>query len=344
MHLLCPHCQHPITVPDTSAGQTVECPLCGKPFPAPALSLYAPQGAAQPAPAATPPGPSADDDDRTPYDVAPPTPNRVSPPAPEPPRPSPPAPPRQEPAPPPPTPPSTAAAAPSGFSVSLHLPVVRVITAVALVLGLLLTFFPWSGSYPAGYGVYTQTAWQALFGTFSTDLNGDKVFGLQKKLEETVRSNLLLLPYLLLLLAVVGLAVAEFILPHLSQPLPPRLQRLRPESYALRHAIMVGLLALATILLLVQLWFNHFGVERALIEDVQNNPELVKMREEAKTPEEQQRVAMKQAELLGRYQLDRRIWLTLAVLAHIVALFGLAAEYWLYRRGNRPEPRLDLIW
>src|SRR5437762_14282321 len=106
MHLLCPHCQQPITVPETAAGQSVECRLCGKPFRAPATSLYAPQAAAG-SPAAPPAQPADPDDDREPYGlVTPPAPNRAALPRPEPPRPEPPAASRSDVAEPP-VPPST---------------------------------------------------------------------------------------------------------------------------------------------------------------------------------------------------------------------------------------------
>jgi hypothetical protein len=228
--------------------------------------------------------------------------------------------------------------------ITLYLPVVRVITAVALLLALVLTFFPWSGSYPAGNGVYTQSAWQAMFGIFSTDQVGNKVYQLEDRLKETVRANLLLLPFLLLLLVVCVLVALEFAIPHFNRPLPPRIQRFRPESYELRHGIQVGLIALATVLLLGQVWFGYFGVERALAADVEANPELVQLRTNAKTPDEIRQVEIKQAEMLGRFVLERRIWLRLAIFAQLVALLGLAAEFWLVRRGQRPEPRLELVW
>jgi hypothetical protein len=42
--------------------------------------------------------------------------------------------------------------------------------------------------------------------------------------------------------------------------------------------------------------------------------------------------------------LDRRLWLTLAVLVNLIAVVAALAEAWLERRPGRPLPRLLIEW
>ncbi len=77
--------------------------------------------------------------------------------------------------------------------------------AICLTLALVLTFFKWTGSFPAGYAAYTQNAWQALFGTMSADPVSDKLFEMEATLKDRLASSWWLLPYLILLIPAVVL-------------------------------------------------------------------------------------------------------------------------------------------
>src|SRR5207249_7563220 len=78
---------------------------------------------------------------------------------------------------------------------------IRWIAPVALFLILILLFFPWTGVYPSGYAVYTQTALQMIWGGYSVSPVGDKVLGMAKAIDGSIRANWLMLFYLLLTLA-----------------------------------------------------------------------------------------------------------------------------------------------
>src|SRR5262249_54221653 len=106
------------------------------------------------------------------------------PPAPAPPPPAPSVP-VSAPAPqPPPAPAQTGTAAPSGptpapepvitehtgrFSIWINPFYVQFVAPALLFLVFILTFFSWVGFYPGGFPVDTQNAWQATFGSASTD-------------------------------------------------------------------------------------------------------------------------------------------------------------------------------
>jgi hypothetical protein len=341
MHVLCPNCQQAITVPEESAGRTAQCPLCGGTFTAPTLFTPPSRPADPPAPAAgpgTPPRPE-------PYNIAPTTPPPAGPAAAPPPvgdrgraaAPPPPAPAA--------APPSTEPAdgLPSRATLMIREPVVRGLALGSLAAAVILTFFPWDGAYPGGYGVYTQNAWQALFASFSYDLVGEKYLGAQPKIHDLIRASWWMLPYLLGLLAMVALAVIELVVPRLNRPLPEPIARLREQPPSTRLAILAGLAGLTLISLLAQS-VSRFGLERAIAATVEGEPELQKLNDPSNTPEEQQRLNMLRAEKMGRFGVKHTLWLDLAVLAHILIVVSVGLEYWLYRRGDRPPPRVELRW
>jgi hypothetical protein len=148
MDFRCPSCQKDLTVPDEYAGQLMKCPLCQNTFQAPSL----------PPPLAPSPPDGADT-----YSVAT-EPSAPAPPAP-PPRQE--APPRKKetPAPPPPVPTGDYT---QKQTIWISPRVVPWIAPAALLLALLLTFFPWAGyadgaSYLAwGWGWFSAPKWNPL--------------------------------------------------------------------------------------------------------------------------------------------------------------------------------------
>src|SRR5262249_17342996 len=139
-----------------------------------------------------------------------------------------------------------------------------------LVISVLLTFFSWNGAYPGGYDVYTQGPWRAISGAYSVDRVGEDVLHFdepvaegKKGLKEYVHSNLLMLPYILLLFFPTALAIALPILPALNLKLPPQLVNLMPY----RMAIVAGL----GLFLMVILGFQSmrgFGLENGIIDRI----------------------------------------------------------------------------
>src|SRR4051812_23176688 len=55
--------------------------------------------------------------------------------------------------------------------------VLRWIAPVAAVALFVFLFLPWTGTYPGGYGVYTQNAFQTIWGGVSVDPVGAKTPG-----------------------------------------------------------------------------------------------------------------------------------------------------------------------
>jgi len=351
MNLVCPQCQKMLTVPTESAGKQFKCPLCNGTFQVPVLPQTPPEQpvlADLPAdipltPLPSPPhetqAPASDASEEPMYQLIP-----------EPPKPSAPPPPRREPsaatsserasaqqpsprsAPPPP---------PAGYEkhhvFQLRPNVLPWASAVALGLLLVLWFFPWVGTYPGGYSVYTQNAFQILGGGHSTDPVGEKVLGKEDRLRENISGDWLLLLYFPAVLAALGLAVLSLVFGPKAARLPPALQQIWPW----RLAIVGITAALAFLILLLQLWMG-FGLENGLAKIVDAG--LENKRAAAATPEEKQRLEIERGSQLGSYVIERTSWYRLALLCHVIAVGAAGLEIWMARRGNKPLPQLQVEW
>jgi hypothetical protein len=311
MRLLCPFCQKPITVADSEAGKAVNCPECGQQFAAP--QLFTPSAAAAPASSAPPPPvPETYTPDPRDRMVATDLPDL-------------PAPDREM----------------SGFQRMASLPldprVIRWVPAAALTLVLLLTFFKWNGMYPAGYGAYTQNAWQSLFGGLSVDPVAEDEFKLKTDLEERIKTNWWLLPYLLFLIPALLLAWAGPVVDMAKIKLPEGLEKV----WQLRPAILGAILAVTFLFLLVQ-WASGFGVQRAVYDKVE--ADSAKAKAMANTPDKEQRYEMNLAMAKGASQVKTTPWLRFAALAHLIAILAVAAEVGLTLRGHKPPPRVAAMW
>ncbi len=323
MRLLCPYCQKAITVADSEAGKAVNCPECNQQFAAPQLFTPTPAPATQPTTVA-PTAPNAP--------VPPPVPETYvtegadSWPHPEPTvLPQLPAPDREM----------------SGYahmaSAPLEPKVVRWIPAGALFLAFVLTFFPWTGMYPAGYPAYTQNAWQALLGWVSRDPVSDDLLKMGDDLENRAHSNLWLLPYLLLLFPTLLLALAGPIVDLVKLKLPDGVDPI----WKFRPAIL-GALAMLVLLFLLAQWASGFGLQHAL--NAKIDEEFPEKKAEQNTPEKMQRWEISVARVKGGFYLRTTPWLKLAVLAHLLAAAAVAAEAGLMLRGKKPPPRAAVMW
>jgi hypothetical protein len=220
---------------------------------------------------------------------------------------------------------------------TLRLSAVRWFAPIGLGLVLLLTFFPWVGAYPGGTGVYTQNAWQAMTGGFSTDPTGDAALGHREAdLDKNAGFGGWMLLFILALVPALVLAVAELVLPHVRAPLPPAVRRVRDN----RLSLLVLFTVLALVFLLLPMGFG-FSLEKAAAEAVKAAQPAPA---EGATTAQRQEAEVKRGSQLASYALRRTAWLDLAFLALVVATAGAGLELWLTRRGDRPEPYVEVRW
>lgn len=350
MRLLCPFCQQAINVADTEAGKAVNCPLCQQMFAAPYLHVAAPT----PAPVPPPPAPLeptmlprvADETPMTntqatsinalaaPYGL-----ESTSPPVHAPSTPAVPLPPM-------PTPPPPSRSVPvehqlSGYqhvrSLPLNIDIIRWIPAAAFFLIFILSLFSWVGMYPGGYSAYTQNAWQCLFAGLSEDKVAEDEMKMAQDLRDALRSNWWLLPYLVLLLPTMALAAAGPLLAILKINLPTTVNKILQY-----RAAFVALLAVLTMLLLAAQWSRGFGLEHATMAKLDER--FAESKKTANTPEKEQRWEMNYAAAAGTFHLKTTFWLRLAFFLHLLAAFAVAAEAALQLRGNKPAPRVGVMW
>ncbi len=207
------------------------------------------------------------------------------------------------------------------------------ITAVALVIFL---FLPWTGLYPAGYGVYTQNAFQMIWGGTSVDPVGARALDPMKPFDSVPGNGLMLLYVALVLLAFV-LVVAPLVLT------PARVERI-PKSLRFIGRGRLGLLgtvAFTALVVLIAQWSTRFGLDEAVA--AKADAKMANEVAAAVTPEEQQTASIHRAIEMGPLHLRHTSWLWLAVTAHVLLIAGVGLQYWLNRRGNRPLPRIEAL-
>jgi hypothetical protein len=212
--------------------------------------------------------------------------------------------------------------------------VLRWVAPVAVVAVFVLLFLPWTGVYPGGHRVYTQNAFQTIWGGVSVDPVGAEALDFVKPYDK-VGANRLMVPYTLLVLVALVLVLAPLWLT------PSRVQALRPIVRSLwrrRLGLLAAAALVAFVLLSIQLW-TGFGLEAAVAARVDKT--LASELAAAKTPAERQTAKIHRGLAVGPFSLGRTLWLRLAVFSHVLLLTGLGLELWLVSRGNRPLPRID---
>jgi len=330
MNLLCPNCQKMLQVAEQYAGQQMRCPLCANPFQVPALPSSAPA-----APAAPPSAPVPEPEvyGLGPAPQPPPWPATSAPASPKPaPQPAPGAP-GEPPAPPPPPP-------PEGYTRTSSLwispRVVPWIAPAALALAVILTFFPWTGSYPGGHGVYTQNAWQGIWKGFSTSSVGVKVFDRKGAIDDEISFSLLGMLHMLALLAAAGASALLLAAWRGPWNVSPAIKQYLPWRTAIVAAVALG-----TFLLLVLLLLWGLSLENAVhaIADAR----VAEERNQATTDEDHAKVEIRRGLDLGEFNLRRTLWLRLVVYLELTAVIAAALDVWLHARGQRPLPRLDFL-
>jgi hypothetical protein len=207
---------------------------------------------------------------------------------------------------------------------------------VALLLLFILLFFSWTGVYPGGYGIYWQNAWRTIGGGYAADPVGEKALRDTKPFED-IGSNWAMLFYVLLVLIALVLAILPLLQAHTTLQLPGAVKQIQPW----RLAILLGATLVAFFILLAQSWVG-FGLENAVTAAATKKLETAGAN--AKTDEDKKIVEIHQGLELDKWNLHRTVKYWLALLCTVVALVGVALEFWLQRRGPRPLPRIDIQW
>jgi hypothetical protein len=320
MEILCPNCQRKLTIPEQYAGQQMKCPLCQGTFTAPALAPAAPNLAPAPPPAPPPPAPGP----TTPLQSAPPG---V-------------------------VPPPTTPAAPSApttpldyagkFSLRFNPRYLQYVPVVALLVILVLLFFPWVGYYKGGYAVETQSGFQAAIGSVSTTKDLEDLSPIKGKQQE-VSVSVLTIFYLLGFFATLFVVIAAVALDFAGKLLPPNMDKVIRWRWVAAAVVTLG----SFFLLLLQ-DVLPFGLEAKVTDAVEK-----KVKEASDNPtnfglkasneaEKTRSLAVFRGEMLENLQ--RTTWHRWVVRLHILALVFAVVVMLGDLRRPRPYPRIDLWW
>jgi hypothetical protein len=330
MRLICPHCMSGVTVPDDTAGKEAVCTNCGKSFPTPprypasVVPDPAPAAAGSLEPARSTPHPDSPADNTPPPGYVPPEPasdgSGFLPTAPA-----------QTPT-------------PGGYTksrgITFRPDVALWLPALFLTAALLLTFFPWVGSYFGGHAIYSQGPGSAMVGATNPNTGLESVapphmVGWSKKASS---DWLLMVPFLLTLLLATLLALLDRALGSGATGRVPPLAKVWPH----RHTV-IAILAVVALSLVVIQSLTGFRIERSARQTARESPAVVKEREEAQGIEWKLARADYYAEQeLKRFDLERTIWMHLAVLCLALGTLAAIGAILLERRGNKPPPKLLL--
>lgn len=347
---ICLSCYKTVELPDDTAGKETPCPNCGKTISVP--PKYAAGVAEGGGLASAPPVP----------------PTSTLPPLPPPPTPGPRsgAPPMTDPTVPPglksdalppmPPPPPPAGGLTRGFGVSLNPLWLDWVPAACLLLAFVLTFFPWDSMTLGGHSVMAQTGWDTMFGgkAYNPPLNppgevtakqwddlDEKLSGSGEDKSVPVRTDWLIVLYLLLLLGLVVLFAAERVVRDPAKFPPLAGQKWLPPIWKWRLAVLGALAVLA----FAVLWFQAiqgFGLQQSVRKIAEAKYQPVQKENGRDTQVRSRDIAV--AQELGKFPVTQTIWLKLLLVLHAVAVVALAARFWLDLRDNKPHPRLDVRW
>jgi hypothetical protein len=300
MRVQCPHCQKIVTLDNSKAEQPSPCPSCGNIFTAPAL-LQAMPDEPEPAPAPVPP------------------------------------PPRVEPVTVPIPPVAAAAARPAAsaepwWTITISRRVLHWFGPVGLILLFLLTFFVWITASPGGIPVYAQSAWSVMTGGFSSDITGEEVFGLEKKLYEVKSFSFSMFLLLMILIPAVIVGMGELFQQYITVPIPDIINSLWPKRLMVLTAASWILFALLALQMM-----SSMGLEATAA--AQADVKFAVPAEE--TPKQKLVRELKRGEEISRLGIRRTGWLWLAFLATATAAVGFSIELWLEHSG-KPDPVIEV--
>jgi hypothetical protein len=335
---ICPHCYQTVELPDLAAGTAATCPRCRELIAVPAAYSPSVDPTAGPAPPAGPrqspdpnqehPAVSPSSSDAITLDRV----DRTPPPGLVQPRPGPfagrptlsyaPV-----------EPPTTGYARSAALTLTPQ--GLAWVPAACLTLMFLLAFFDWAGSYPGGVRLYSQTAWESMFGRYTTGGLTEKALADQADIDAKMRFSFWLFLAMPLLVATLIVAWAERLLLRDADPdrLPDWLQKVWPH----RFPILAGAAGAVLLLILFQSALG-FGLESAIRRHV--NEQFDVKEAAADTPAKKLEVAVEKGKMLNGYALQATTARQLAVAAGVVAVASLLGRWWLDRRGTQPLPRV----
>lgn len=340
---ICLSCYKTVELPDTAAGKDTPCPNCGKVIAVPAK--YAPGVAEGGGLSAAPPP--------NPLPPVPPTPSPGPKPGASPMSADPSAPPglKTDPTLPPPPPP--AGSLTHGFGFGLDPRWLDWVPAGCILLAFVLTFFPWAEMKLGGHSVMAQNGWGAVFASVG-DPNAPQTTewkNLEKGLAGTsdddrykaavLRSDWLVLLYLLVLLALVVLFAAERVVRDPATFAPTAKLTFLPPLWKWRLAALGGLAVLAFLIL----WFQAFGgfsLQRSVHNFAWYDYNLKVA--DSPTAADKRDLAIRAGQTANAYQVQQTLWVNLLLTLHAVAVIATAARFWLDSRGAKAHPRLDVRW
>jgi hypothetical protein len=227
-----------------------------------------------------------------------------------------------------------------GFT--LASPILDWVPLGALIACFVLTFFTWVGAYPGGYPVFTQSAWSIL----GADLSGiaptedlQKTSDWLEKNANGLETDWLILPYLLLLIVTIVLAIIERVFKN------PSILNI-PGPLAWVPTIWPRRFALLTILTVILLLFlsAHIARGRALPGAMRRYvTELHKAEvEAADTNTKKMMIQVKMGQEFGKYAIQSTTYRSLVVWSHLLAVVGMGLRWWLHRRFPKPAPRISI--
>jgi hypothetical protein len=222
-----------------------------------------------------------------------------------------------------------------GFAISPK--VVAMLPAILLTVTLFSTFFAWVGCYLGGYAVYSQGPWRAMFGSppKTEHALAERASIPTGFIDKRTADWELLVPFFLALILAVVFACADRGFNTLDPRKVPPLARIWPW----RKWVILAMATLAFILIFIEVCVG-LPMERAIHQDIRENPVIVKMRQDAGASQSKHaEVNNKEEQELGKYNLERTFWLYLAVTCNALAVLMMLAHIGLDRRGDKPPPR-----
>ena len=319
---LCPNCTKMVELPDDSAGSEAPCPNCHEMMQVPDAEPSTPE-------------PIAEEKESGTYGMSPE-------PTPKPERPTPPPgfiPPKERNT----SPTGNAHSAPMGYTrdygIELAPRILGWVPVACITIVFFLTFAAWVGSYPGGVRVYSQSAWDALFGSIEVNSLPKSLVEDETEINDAVGTDWLMLPYLLLLLVTLIFLWADRFLPEPEkQRVPTRLSWV-PMIWPWRLPLLCGFLFLLWLMLFIQAW-NGFGLEDAIAEKVALNHDDEPRDKVAERLEYDVRTGKEyaQAGLIHTFAYE------VVMTCHVVALLSMLLFWWVERRGRKPLPQLRVYW
>ena len=320
---LCPHCLKLAELPDSAAGSTINCPSCAKSFQVP--SNYSPNVDPQAGPGNDPRKAS----DQPPPGLVVPASQAVPTPASAAPTPTPPA-----------APAPADTTYPKTCGITLSPKVLEWIPVGCFTLIVLMTIFPWIGSYPGGTRVYSQYPWQAIFGNFERNTALEDLLKDEAAIEAKIGWNLWLMIYLPLLLAVTFLAWLERLI-HDPKPdtVPPLLAWL-PNIWHVRYSLLTGLSLLVFVILAIQ-DIRGFSLETAIKQTI--TEKFADDAAKATTTPAKQRLSVQIGQELAMKGVQGTLVLNFVIFLHLTTIVVMALRWWEHQRGaGKPAPWIGI--